>query len=137
MFQQRLLSLYKTFECCEVTITDGGESIFFTVIYRPPPNNKNNLTTRGFLADFQELLNSYTTRKKLPIIVGDFNIHFDRKEDKDVEALMSVIHSSGLHQLVTLKTHRKGHILDWVLTQHPNTVKNLEVTDKCLSDHYV
>ena len=48
---------FHSFECCECNLTIKKHT--FICIYRPPPNKKNKLTTKGFIAEFHDLLDSF------------------------------------------------------------------------------
>ncbi|GFR77044.1 reverse transcriptase-like protein [Elysia marginata] len=37
----------------------------------------------------------------------------------------------------TVPTHNKSHILDWVITENEEIIKDLQVGDNCVSDHFV
>lgn len=43
----------------------------------------------------------------------------------------------SLQQLVKEPTHRRGHVLDWLITNYVCGVLDLSVVDKLLSDHFV
>ena len=44
----------------------------------------------------------------------------------------------NLIQIVNQPTQRMGHILDWVVIRNDDkSISNLQVTDKCISDHFV
>ena len=46
-----------------------------------------------------------------------------------------VLDSLSLHQLVKVPTHRRGHTLDWLITNHATNVLDLTVIDMLLSGH--
>ena len=41
------------------------------------------------------------------------------------------------HQLVNVPTHRRGHTLDWLITNRATDVLDLTVVDMLLSNHFV
>ncbi|GFS04799.1 ATP-dependent DNA helicase [Elysia marginata] len=131
------ISRYHTFERCECTLSQYGLSTTFFCLYRPPPNQKNRLNAKDFLNEFQDLLDNFALRQIRPIFLGDFNLHFDNDADPDVQTVKSIISSHGLHQIVNKPTHRKHHILDWVVTDSLDKIMKIAVEDKCISDHYV
>ena len=113
-------------------------TISFTCIYRPPPNKKNKLTTKGFIAEFHDLLDSFIKKRWWPIILlDDFNLHWDVPSDPDVTAVRDILNTHGLHQFIDQPTHIKDHILDWLITDSLDNVHLVHVQDKCLSDHKV
>ena len=105
-------------------------------VYRPPPSRQNKLTNAMFLEQFSDLLEAYVSCDRL-FVVGDLNVHFDKPTDPSTSALNVVIDNLSLHQLVNVPTHRRGHILDWLITNRATDVLDLTVTDMLLSHHFV
>ena len=70
-------------------------------------------------------------------VVGDLNVHFDKPSDLCTSALNVVLHNLSLLQLVNVPTHRRGHTLDWLITNHATDVLDLTVIDMLLLDHFV
>ena len=128
---------FTTFECCRCDLTFKEQNICFLCIYRPPPGKHNRHTVKEFTKELQDLLDTFLLNKCLPIIIGDFNIHFDNQSHPDVIYITNALNSYGLHQLVDKPTHRKNHILDWVVTDNPEQFINLDVRDVCTSDHFM
>ena len=48
-----------------------------------------------------------------------------------------VLDNLSLYQLVKVPTHRRGHTLDWLITNRATDVLDLTVFDMLLSDHFV
>ena len=69
--------------------------------------------------------------------MGDLNVHFDKPADPSTSALNVVLDNLSLHQLVNVPTHRRGHTLDWLITNRATDVLDLTVVDMLLSDHFV
>ena len=77
------------------------------------------------------------------ILLGDLNLNKTSWDSVDsscsVEQLfLDLFNDLGLTELVTELTHQHGNILDIVLTNHSNSITNLNVTDSlavCKSDH--
>ena len=88
-----------------------------------------------FLEQFSDLLESCVSCDGL-FVVGDLNVHFD-KPDPSTSALNVVLDNLILHQLVKVPTHRRGHTLDWLITNRVTDVLDLTVVDMLLSDHFV
>ena len=108
----------------------------FLSVYRPPPSRQNKLTNTMFLEQFSHLLESYVSCDRL-FVVGDLNVHFDKPSDPSTSALNVVLDNLSLHQLVNVPTHRRGHTLDWLITNRAADVLDLTVVDMLLSDHFV
>ena len=114
---------------------DGHTAVFLSV-YRPPPSRQNKLTNAMFLGQFSDLLESYVSWDRL-FVVGDLNVCFDKPSDPFTSALNVVLDNLSLHQLVNVPTHRRGHTLDWLITNHATNVLDLTVFVMLLSDHFV
>ena len=67
----------------------------------------------SFLA-FLENCNLLVLRRKL-IILGDFNIHFDRPSNSITSKTLEILSTFNVVQAVKESTHVHEHILDWVL----------------------
>ena len=89
-----------------------------------------------FLEQFSDLLESYVSCDRL-FVVGDLNIHFGKPSDASTSALNVVLDNLSLHQLISVPTHQRGHILDWLITSRATDVLDLTVVDMLLSDHFV
>ena len=89
-----------------------------------------------FLEQFTDLLESYVACDRL-FIVGDLNVHFDNPSDPCTAALNAVLANLSLEQLVNVPTHRRGHTLDWLITNCATDVLDLTVADMLLSDHFI
>ena len=127
---------FTAFEICEVRLSYDGHTAVFLSVYRPPPSRQNKLTNTMFLEQFSHLLESYVSCDRL-FVVGDLNVHFDKPSDPSTSALNVVLDNLSLHQLVNVPTHRRGHTLDWLITNRATDVLDLTVVDMLLSDHFV
>jgi hypothetical protein len=88
--------------------------LHLVLIYRPPSSNAENL------------ISLYNLIEKMPqnsIILGDFNLPGLNWEENIATGqgrrLLDVATDNGLVQLVKFPTHRKGNILDLILTNCP------------------
>ena len=61
-----------------------------------------------------EIINDHFSNSKSLIIVGDFNVHFEKNELRDTISLSDLMSSFGLSQLVVGPTHTHGHTLDLI-----------------------
>ena len=121
---------------CEVRLPDDCHTAVFLSVYHPPPIRQNKLTNVMCLEQFSDLLESYVSCGRL-FVVGNLNVHFDKPSDPSTSALNVVLHCLSLYQLVKVPTHRRGHTLDWLITNHAIHVLDLTVVDMLLSDHFV
>ena len=74
-----------------------------------------------FLEQFTDLLESYFACDRI-FVVGDLNVHFDNLSDPCTAALNAVLANLSLEQLVNVPTHRRGHTLDWLITNRATDV---------------
>ena len=51
------------------------------------------------------------------LILSDFNFHYGRPDDPYVSKYLDLLHVYNLEQSVHVPTHKKGHILDWIVYQ--------------------
>ena len=112
---------------------DGHTAVFLGV-YRPPPSRQNSLTNVVFLEQLSDLLKSYVSCDRL-FVVDDHNVHFDKPDSST--ALNAVLDNLSLHQLVNVPTLRRGHTLDWLITNRTTDVLDLTVVDMVLSENFV
>ena len=126
----------QTFEFMELMIQSGSCSTQILAIYRPPYSSKNRNTIFRFLDEFSELMETYLPITNHLLILGDFNIHYDKPSDPDTSKFMDLIKSMGLQQHVVGVTHRSGHTIDLILTRETEEIiSGTPVNDYMLSDH--
>ena len=128
--------VFTAFEICEVRLSYDGHAAVFLSVYRPPPSRQNKLTNAMFFEQFSDLLESNVSCDRL-FVAGDLNVHFDKPSDPTTSALNVVLDNLSLHQLVNVPTHRRGHTLDWLITNRATDVLDLTVIDMLMSDHFV
>ena len=126
---------YASFEA--VTMCLSAEKLVnLTVVYRPPPSKQNKLTTKMFLQDFELFLDERLTERDKTVVIGDFNLHFDVQTNPDVQKLCSLLSDQSFTQIVDEPTHKRGHILDWLVTAEDSTlIHDVSVSENLLSDH--
>ena len=56
------------------------------------------------------------------LLVGNFNIHWDRKDKEETIYIMELFEAFNLHQHVAEATHIGGHLIDIVIS---NSLDNL------------
>ena len=89
-----------------------------------------------FLEDLTEFLADITSQYKDLVIVGDFNIHVNSKNDPNGVRLRDTLTAFGLLQHVNFPTHKHGNTLDLLITENSANI----IIDSCspgyfLSDH--
>jgi hypothetical protein len=133
-----VINSYNSFEAMSATITLKRPTIL-VLLYRPPPSLKNGLSTAEFLSEIETFLSALCTENSCDLcILGDFNLHLDAKDDPHTKQFCDILTSLGLSQHIAHPTHRKGHILDLVITRsddyrtHSFTLQDYEVSDHLL-----
>ena len=98
----------------------------------------NKLTPLMFVNDFTSFLDRYAYNHSSLIILGDINLHFEDNSEMYSVSMKTVLANRNFVQVIDKPTHRKKHILDWVITRdEDNTLHDIEVEDKCISDNFV
>ena len=67
-----------------------------------------------FIVDLEHLISNHFNNSLSFILVGDFNVHFEKTDSNDHILLSNLMASYGLSQLVSGPTHKRGHTLDLV-----------------------
>jgi len=88
-------------------------SLALATVYRPPGPYAD------FLKEFAYFLSDLLVNVDKAIIVGDFNIHVDNKNDALGAAFTYLLNSFGVKQNVSGPTHRLNHTLDLIFHMEP------------------
>ncbi|CAC5390090.1 unnamed protein product [Mytilus coruscus] len=91
------------FEHMEFSVHSGDLNIRLCVIYRPPPS-KYNVSAHNVL------------------FTGDFNFHLDNLSDPDALRFYQSLEERNLTQHVKDATHKRGHILDLLITNKDSQI---------------
>ena len=110
---QVFISHGNTFESVCVKFKDSdGVNICCACVYRP------GVLSDTFFAEFDDFIGDIFVKFTRMMICGDLNIHLDNCRSQYAKKFSELISSYGLAQLVTVPTHRLGHLLDVVLCSH-------------------
>ena len=127
---------HTSFEAAEFSIDQGYKCFQVICIYRSPYSGSNKLSPAVFIKEFEQLLCSLSSKSRHIKIFVDFNLHFDSDSSKDVNRMKDLIKQCSMEQLISIFTHRAGHILDWIVVKKDyKTVENVAVLDHLPSDH--
>ena len=124
---------FMSFECIDITFV-ARKSLRAIVVYRPPEGTSVNV----FLEEFSSLLQETAVCPEELLIFGDFNFHMDNKDDGDATRFGDLLDLFNLKQHVCVPTHKRGHILDLVITRNNSgalNLKNVTVMEQLISDH--
>ena len=107
------------------------------LLYKPPPSPNNGLTHNLFITEFTDYLELHIATTTQLALLGDFNIHINKTDDRDTVEFNNLLDQVGLVQHVSDATHRGGHTLDLVLSRSQDTiVQDTHAEDHGFPDHY-
>ena len=120
-----------------VKITTQSLTYTAVLVYHPPPTRSNKSTATLFIDELSTLLSDITMLKGKLLLLGDFNIHVDNKDDALTKKLDDLLETFSLIQHVSKPTYSKsGHILDLLITRaSEECIKNIKIINPGLSDH--
>lgn len=67
-----------------------GSKISVFCIYRPLLSAKNKFTPSQFIKELETFLDSFTATMKDFLVLGDFNFHFDRRDNTYVKQMLNI-----------------------------------------------
>ena len=118
----------------QASITLQHNTLHFFCLYRPPPNQQNNLTDSMFTEQLPDLLDYANNLPGFVSLVGDMIINFDNPLQSLTKQTFSLY---NLVKVINKPTHRCGHIIDWVIVRPDDDIhRKSTVTDSLESDHY-
>ncbi|XP_072021334.1 uncharacterized protein [Amphiura filiformis] len=120
-----------TFETFEYTVVSNTSRTFtIIVVYRPPPSKVNKLTLATYLENIDEFLSGVDLLPGRILLVGDFNIHYNKPSKSDVRQFSTILASAGLVQHIVGPTHRCGNTLDLVITRQDDLIMKRYIIDR-------
>ena len=72
---------YKSFQVMESLLSSSSEMVRLVNVYPPPYTKKASHTECTFLEEFDDYLQTLSTKSGTPVIAGDFNLHVERPDD--------------------------------------------------------
>ena len=82
-----------------------------------------------FLEEFPDYVSSLFRSSKNIIILGDFNIPWNKPENPDTTNMQEIMD-------IYTQTHKLGNTLDWLISNTPKTIQDITKKDY-LSDHSI
>ena len=131
--------VYKSdsFENMQIKFNTGSHCLDLITLYRPPPNQKNKLTTSQFFEEFSTFLQDKVTGSGDLLMVGDLKFYLDKKADNTTQIFTDMLGSLGIEQHVNKPTHMSGHALDVIMCRDTdNLVQEVQVGDM-ITDHHL
>ena len=130
---------HRTFELVLTSFSYNEQTVNLACIYRTFPSRKNKLTDKMFFDDseFPDFLDFLNNLPGSALILGDVNFHYDDKSKTYVTKMIDLLDSFSLSQSVDQTTHKKGHIIDWIIHRpSDNLLRFSQVTQELASDHF-
>jgi hypothetical protein len=119
-------------ECTSYSVRIGTKLVHLAVVYRPPDGSV--LAFAEGLADFME--QSITIPGDL-LILGDFNVHFNKPEVANTIIMSDFLESFNLKNFVNFPTHKSQNVLDVVITDSENEWLCDVRQGSLFSDHFM
>ena len=110
------------FETAQLTLTYNKRLTNLFCIYRPPPSKKNTFSDSVFFDQFSDFLEHSDSLPGKPLLMGDFNFHFENVENNNSRKLHDIIDMFNLTQSVSEPTHNQGHLLDLVFSKQSDNI---------------
>ena len=104
--QSKVQNTYPLFEHGIWKIHNGNCNLTVLGIYHPPANKKANTQDAVFVEELINLLTDLLLNHSNIIIIGDFNMHWNKPEDPNISILEENATVLGLTQIFTSATHR-------------------------------
>ncbi|XP_078510003.1 uncharacterized protein LOC144769684 [Lissotriton helveticus] len=115
---------------CLDIISEGKPICSLHGIYHPP---RDNLT---FAQQIMDMISTNAGRQLTQIYLGDFNLHWNDRNDAVVNSLKNFLKALDLTQVCNSPTHEKGSILDLIIAKEDAIL--LESIQPCdWSDHHI
>ena len=111
-------------------------TLFLIDVYRPPPSKNNGLTNSRFLEELDQLLSEVSILPGNIIILGDFNIHWNKPKESCTTRFKTSFDSFGFRQHIEEPTHKAG--FDFIISRMGKDIvlPNTNVFDDDRSDHF-
>ena len=126
----------RSFETITINLNITTTSFLLSTIYRAPYSSKQQVTMLTVLEEFPEHVSSMLRSSKNVIILGDFNIPWNKPENPDTTSLREILNMYDLHQHINIQTHKLGNTPDWLISNSPDTIQDITGKD-FMSDHNI
>ena len=118
------------------------QPIILVNVYRPPRNNNDNNTIRGFINEFASVLNNFPRSKNNIVITGDFNINLLEINERECYGeFLDLMITNELFPKISLPTRRsktKASLIDQMFCRFKdiNILTKSGIVFGSTSDHY-
>ena len=88
---------HTSFESITINPNITTKSYLFLTIYRAPYSTKQPVTMLTFLEEFPDHISSLLRSSRNAIILGDFDIHWNKPEHPDTTSMQEILDMYDLH----------------------------------------
>ena len=124
-----------SFKCMECSFTLNNMYIHGALIYRVPPSQKNKIPKSLFIDEFSKLMESLSIVGGKLLVLGDFNIPWNKEDHPEREQLHDLLSSCSLTQHVEFVTHLGGQTLDYVISRESDHLETSVSSGDVIADH--
>ena len=129
-FQFNRKMSFTQFECIYGVLNIHNTSINICGFYRPPPSERNGLTTSKFIDEWHDFISEQSVSNAECIIVGDINIQIDNTNSCYTQKFNQSLGATGFQQHILEPTHCLGHTLDVLIGRDDSAlIENVSVID--------
>ena len=121
-------------ESITINLNITTKSYLFLTICRAPYSAKQPVTMLTFLEEFPVHISSLFRSSRDVIILGDFNISWNKPKHPNTTSMQEILDMYDLHQHINIQTHKHGNTLDWLISNSPETIK--DIMNKDLLSHH-
>ncbi|ESO06004.1 hypothetical protein HELRODRAFT_160110 [Helobdella robusta] len=130
-FKKIDLPIFSSIEALAVKLFISNKDFVLLALYRPGSVLVSNL----FFEEFLCLLENITSFS-LNILLGDFNIHLEKQEDRHTVNLLEILEMFQLKNLIDEPTHEHGGILDLIICSQDFQISDIKIFPSgTFSDH--
>ena len=87
--------------------------------------------------EFDSFLTELNSRKEPILVCGDFIIHIQKSNDRNVRTFIDILTQYDLAQHVTDLTHVSGNTIDLIMSRNSDKISNSAETSSLVSDHFL
>ena len=114
------------------TCLKNSKSVLIGCYCQPPEGSKYLIN--NFSEVFEEQLTNVVKTNKEIIILGDFNIDYNKTDNRNFKSLLNI---SGLKQVITeptRTTNTSSNLIDLIITNRPENITNKDVFANSIAD---